>query len=158
MQNGFVSPRTEYILPRLKQLINVFQKDLVIATQFINKDGGPYDRIMLWQRLKQAPETNVLEFVAAKSKFIIEKNIYSGYVAETKRIFADNGIKEVYIAGIDTDCCVLKTAIDLFEQNIRPVVLADYCASNGGDVSHKAALTVLERNIGKKQIYVGEYN
>lgn len=59
---------------------------------------------------------------------------------------------EQYIAGIDTDCCVLATATSLFERNIRPVVLAHYCASNGGERSHAAALTVLERTIGAQQI------
>lgn len=68
-----------------------------------------------------------------------------------------NDVKEVYIAGIDTDCCVLKTAIDIFERNIRPIVLIDYCASNGGDESHRSAIRVLERTIGKKQIVYGKY-
>lgn len=62
----------------------------------------------------------------------------------------------LYLVGIDTDCCVLKTATDLFERGIRPIVLEHYCASNGGEDSHKAALRVMERTIGRNQIAYGE--
>lgn len=74
------------------------------------------------------------------------------------QLLLQNNITEAYIAGIDTDCCVLATAISLFEHNIRPVVLEQYCVSNGGDVSHQAAITVLERTIGLNQIYFKPYH
>jgi hypothetical protein len=36
--------------------------------------------------------------------------------------------------------------------------LIDYCSSNGGEESHKAAIKVMERTIGKKQIAFGEFS
>ncbi|WP_416373322.1 isochorismatase family protein [Mycoplasmopsis fermentans] len=30
--------------------------------------------------------------------------------------------EEIYICGIDTDCCVQATAVNLFEKRIRPIV------------------------------------
>lgn len=53
------------------------------------------------------------------------------------------------MAGIDTDCCVMKTALDLFEIGIKPIVLSHYCASTGGNNIHLAALDMLKRNIGE---------
>ena len=62
----------------------------------------------------------------------------------------------VFLCGADTDCCVLKTSTDLFEKGIMPIVLTDYCNSNGGPNSHEAGLLVMGRLIGKKSIVPGE--
>ena len=64
--------------------------------------------------------------------------------------------EKLFIAGVDTDCCVLKIATDLFENNIRPVVLTNYCGSNGGSESHLAGIICMKRLIGEGQLYSGE--
>lgn len=87
---------------------------------------------------------------------VFQKEGYSGLTEELIRYLRKGGFEVVYLCGTDTDCCVLETAVDLFEHSIRPVVLADYCASNGGSYSHSSALKVLERLIGAKQILSGE--
>lgn len=58
----------------------------------------------------------------------------------------------VYLCGFDTDCCVLATAIQLFELGICPVVLSYYCHSNGGEAAHVEALTCLNRLIGMQHV------
>jgi nicotinamidase-related amidase len=60
--------------------------------------------------------------------------------------------ERVYVAGIDTDMCVLKIAMDLFDRSIEPVVLTDCCASTAGLQAHLAGLAVLSRNIGAKRL------
>jgi hypothetical protein len=50
----------------------------------------------------------------------------------------------MFVLGIDTDCCVLKTAVDLFENHIHPIVLAHYLHRMRGQVSHDAGVKVLE--------------
>jgi hypothetical protein len=47
-----------------------------------------------------------------------------------------------------TDMCVLKVALDLFDQAIEPIILVDCCASTAGLQAHLAGLAVLARNIG----------
>ena len=122
VQNGFVSNKTEMVLPRIKE----------------------------------SPEIEVIPFVESLSSAVIRKTTYTACTEDVLSLLRENSIDEVYICGIDTDCCVLASAIGLFEQNIRPVVLEYYCASNGGKKSHEAALTVLERTIGKQQIIHGQ--
>ena len=39
-----------------------------------------------------------------------------------------------------------------------PVVLIDYCDSNGGLESHEAGILVMKRLIGKKSLYEGNIN
>lgn len=157
VQNGFLSSKTKYVLPQLESLVSSFSEGLIVATKFINPGDNAFNRILHWKRLQTAPETDLAPFVLANADFVVEKRIYSGCSEELVEMLEREQIREVLLAGIDTDCCVLKTAIDLFEHNIRPVVLADYCASNGGMESHLAALRVLERTIGKRQIFRGSY-
>ena len=64
----------------------------------------------------------------------------------------------VFICGTDTDCCVQINATTLFELGIHPLVLVDYCASNGGIESHKAGLTVMRRTLGAKHLIHGDIN
>lgn len=157
VQNGFISSRTSHIIPFITQLINDFKDGEIIATKFINADKSPYEVFINWERLKVSPETDLLPQVQEKANLIVEKNIYSACTEEVLEYLRVNKINEVFLAGIDTDCCVLKTATDLFEHGIRPIVLTDYCASNGGPTSHDAAITVLKRTIGNRQIVSGKF-
>ena len=157
VQNGFLSDETRYVVPRIINLLDYFKEDIVVATKFVNISGSGYTDIMNWHRLMESPEIDIIPEIEDKSNIILEKNVYSAYCKELESIIQNNNIEKVYLVGIDTDCCVLKTAIDLFEHNIEPIVLADYCASTGGKESHNAAITVLNRNIGKKQITYGNF-
>lgn len=60
--------------------------------------------------------------------------------------------ESVHVFGVDTACCVLKTCADLAEANIRPLVVADCCASPLGLEYHKAGLMCLEMLIGSSNI------
>jgi hypothetical protein len=53
---------------------------------------------------------------------------------------------------MDTDMCVLKIAMDLFDADVEPVVLVDCCASTAGLQAHLAGLSILSRNIGPFQL------
>ncbi len=157
VQNGFVSEKTKSVVPKIIELMEEFQNDYIIATQFRNLDDSAFSKIMKWKRLKEAPETDLIKEVKEKADLVIEKNTYTACTDKVLKLLKDKKIDDVYIAGIDTDCCVLKTAIDLFENNIRPLVLCDYCASNGGKESHDAAIKVLQRTIGYNQIFEGVF-
>ena len=61
-------------------------------------------------------------------------------------------IDKIYLCGIDTECCVLKTAFDLFENEYDVYVLKDYCACMCGTQRHNNAIEILKRNIGYDKI------
>lgn len=155
VQNGFVSDKTSYVVERIKDLLekNVF--DHVLFTKFINEEGSPYRKFLNWSRLSTSEEQSIPNEIVKYASNIIEKTVYTGVNDETLNFFHKHNIEEVHLLGIDTDCCVLKTAVDLFEHNIRPIVLEHYSASNGGEQSHQSALTVLSRLIGSHNIKEG---
>jgi nicotinamidase-related amidase len=86
-----------------------------------------------------------LAFTPAPRAVVFEKNVYSSFIPVLK------GFDEVHLCGFDTDACVYKTALDLIENSIRPVVLAAYCGSENR-AFHEAGILLLERNIGRENI------
>ena len=157
IQNGFICDNTRHIIPRLERLVGAFKQDLIIATQFINTVDSPFVRIMGWNAVKTSPETDLLPFVENAATDIIRKTIYSACSNEVMQLLAKNNTDTVYLAGIDTDACVLATSIGLFERGIRPIILEHYCASTGGGGAHDAGLAVMRRTIGRNQIFYGNY-
>lgn len=154
VQEGFARyPQTREMSKKIADLTNSGLFDYIIATRFINRNKA-FSEIIKWDHLKKYEETRFVDElhydeVRTKYKYTC---VNSEFIARLKEINKGKVPTEVYICGIDTDCCVYKIAIDLFERNIRPIVIEDYCESNGGPESHKAGLTVLRRNIGKDQI------
>lgn len=158
MQNGFINIETDFILERVKKLLQ--QKELfdfVAFTQFINEKSSPYRKYLGWERLSSKQEQDIHPKIKPYATTnVFKKTIYSGINNEVLQFIKDNQISRVFILGIDTDCCVLKTAVDLFEHGFHPIVLGHYSASCGGYESHKAGIKVLERLIGEKNIILTE--
>jgi nicotinamidase-related amidase len=61
-------------------------------------------------------------------------------------------VERLFLVGIDTDMCVLKIAMDVFDIGIEPLILTDCCASTAGLQAHLAGLAVLSRNIGANRL------
>jgi nicotinamidase-related amidase len=56
------------------------------------------------------------------------------------------------VIGLDTESCVLKTAVDAFEAGIVPYVVTDLTYSHAGEEAHSAGLLVTGRFIGRRQL------
>jgi len=157
VQKGFISSETEYVVERIGDLLKREHFDKIIATQFVNAEGSPYRRFIKWDKLSGPPETDVADVVKENADRIFVKNIYSAVNDDVLAYLKKNNISEILLAGIDTDCCILKTAADFFEMGMDAKVLAYYTASNGGKESRYAAIRVLKRMIGEGQIIKRKY-
>ncbi len=153
VQNGFINDATRHIPDRVQALGQAY--DRVMVTRFSNPEGSNYRRLMGWTRLKPGTDDTALAFTPPKDATFIDKTRYSCVSAEFLASLAADGIVSVHLCGIATDNCVLKCAADLFEAGLKPVVLADYCASHGGIEVHRCGLTVLKRLIGEAQVIPG---
>lgn len=159
MQNGFNRyEQTKKLASDIRELTNGNFFDTIIATKFINKEGGQYARILNWHRLLNSPETDLIE--GMKYDIVRKKHMYtcvdSHFMKMLRQINDNQKPTHIFIVGADTDCCVLKIATDLFEKGIWPIVLTDYCNSNGGPQSHMAGKLVMSRLIGDKCLVDGK--
>lgn len=157
MQNGFTQrEQTVMVKEKILGLLKLHLFDSVIATRFQNCDNSIYERTFGWMGMKTPQEQALVEEFGKYIDYVFDKSVYTCINSDfIQRIcHLNDGIypKEIYVVGVDTDCCVLTIATALFEHNIRPIVLTQYCASNGGLQSHQAGLLCMKRLIGEKQL------
>ena len=150
VQKGFVNEKTKHI-PNLVEKLQ-YNYNLVIATRFINLPNSPYRRLIKWNHLSPDTDEIQLAFQPKEGTIIIDKYIYTCINDSFLSLLNEHNIREVDICGIDTDICVTKCAVDLFEHNITPFVLKNYCATHADTNLQDAALIILARYIGGSQI------
>ena len=152
VQNGFVSKRTRYVPHKINALVKQCHFDHVVATRFVNTMGSPYVKFLGWTGLMGGIDQALDDAVAGVVERVFTKKGYTCFIPSFLRFVKESKIDRLVLCGIDTDCCVLKSAIDAFERGLRCDVVCDCCASNGGMKSHRAALLVLRRTIGAARL------
>ena len=150
VQKGFINDHTRHIPAAVEELQAGY--DRTVATRFVNPEGSPYRKLIGWPRFEPGSEDTELAFAPRPGTVMIEKSIYTCIDAAFLTRIDAWGAAAVDICGIATDNCVLKCAVDLFEQGRRPRVLSEYCASHGGPECHAAGLLLLRRLIGEAQV------
>lgn len=155
MQIGFINDNTLRVARHIGNLLEREEYDAVIATKFTNVKGSSYDKLLNWQGMLEDKDKELLPIVEQYSDCIISKCSYSCVnvnFIQSLVALCDGLPEEVTIVGVDTDACVLATAIDLFEMGIRPVIIEDCVYSSGGEKYHDAGMLLLKRSIGENQI------
>jgi nicotinamidase-related amidase len=154
VQRGFLNDYTHHIPERVVRLVKSREFDPLLFTRFVNTPGSPYRRFLDWHELGCAPATDLapeLEPFAQRGT-VFTKEGFTGLPDKLKSYLQRHHVSRMTVVGIDTDMCVLKVAMDLFDRGIEPIVLSDCCASTMGLQAHLAGLAVLSRNIGPHQI------
>jgi len=154
VQNGFINEFTRHIPARIANLIEREQHSSVLFTRFVNVEGSPFRRMLGWDKCAEPPDTEIASEVErfADEERIFSKPGYAGLPDGLADHIRDERHERIAVVGIDTDMCVLKVALDLFDLNIEPLVYVDCCASTAGLQAHLAGLAVLARNIGADRL------
>ena len=163
MQKGFSRyDQTKKLADDIENMLRKKPFDVVIATKFMNYDNSIYEKMFNWHRLKTENDRKLTGELEKFSDIVFDKSIYTcvntHFLQRLCQLNNGDYPKKIFVAGADTDCCILKIATDLFENNIRPIVLTKYCNSNGGEESHKAGILCMKRLIGDKQLTDVEIN
>lgn len=156
IQKGFmVNDSTIEAQKSIETLISEKIFDIVIATQYYNYANSPIIKFMGWNKFLSVDDQKLMNGVR-NADYIFRKNRYSAFSQDLLALICrlNNNVlpEEVFLAGVDTECCVLATAIDFFESNIRPIVLCNYCGSSYGSEAKKAGLKSLESLVGKNNL------
>lgn len=151
LQNGFINEHTAHIPLRVGTLLDRHASAFspIIFTQFKNTSDSIFARCLHWGGMTQPEEQALHPQVAAYAEryYTVEKAGYSALNRATDLLLKDPLV--VYLVGVDTDACVLKTALDLFDRGIETYVLTRYVASSGGPDMHQHGLEILKRSIGE---------
>ncbi len=150
VQKGFINNSTKKIPQKIEKIQNEYET--VFITKFFNKENSFFRNLLEWNKFSINSEDFELAFTPSPKAIIISKSIYTCVNKNFLKKIDSLNIKAIDIVGIDTDICVTKCAVDLFEAGIVPRVLSNFCASHAGEEAHKFALKTLARYIGSKQI------
>lgn len=153
VQDGFLNDNTYHILDYIRDKVQNSTYDYVIATQFVNHHDSPYVPFLNWDKMMSGDvDTDIDEIVASHADIIINRQTYSSCDSELLDVLSDHHIDSVDIVGIDSDACVLSTALFLFDHHVDIRVDSHGCASGAGEEMHHAAMMILKRNIGVDRV------
>jgi nicotinamidase-related amidase len=147
MQEGFRTRESEKILPVIKKLINEFAGKIVFS-KFENKKGSLFETQLNWTKFQNKFDKKILTELKYSNSSKITHNTYTIYNKKLKRFVLKNKINKIYLCGVYTDVCIIKTVMDLFDNGFIVYVIANACNSLHGTKNHEYALDSLKHIIG----------
>jgi len=152
-QKYFLTEKTKPVIKKIQKYIfgNLISYDKIYFTIFKNDSSSSLWRISDWKGCSKSPDTDICDELKkfTNKNNLFNKNFLSAIkIPQIQKGLKENKTEEVHLCGFDTDCCVLATAYDLFDQGIKPVVLEDLTFSTSKDKLHAPAIKMLKRNIG----------
>lgn len=153
VQEGFINEATQHIPKDIEKHVNNFKYDLVIATRFINKmDSLHKSELNMKDMTMLSPHAKLVENIGKLADIVIMKSTYTSLTVDVAKLLEKNQVKEVYLAGLNTETSIMATALELFDKGIKPKVLSQLCGSIDGVMMHTAALQILRGDIGENNI------
>lgn len=157
VQNGFVSAKSAHIVPAVVQLVDRWRAQGLpyVMTRFLNSPGSAFETLIHWSRMQDAPEIDIVDALAPAvpgALAVLDKQHYSSFTPEFSELVREHGWRNIVVAGIATESCVLKTAVDAFEADLVPWLVTDASYSHAGEEAHTAGLLVAKRFIGRGQL------
>lgn len=157
MQEGFLRGRhAEPLVGKIACMLESRPFDLVVATAFENEPDSMFDKVLDYHRLMTQKEREIVPELAPYVNRIVWKRGYGCVTPDFLRMMSDESggtlQSHVFVCGVDTECCVLTIATQLFDAGIRPIVLSAYCESTSGNECHQAGLVCLRQLIGDRQV------
>lgn len=151
MQKGFMKETNCHLIEKINHYLEESEFDNIFFTKCVNDCNSPYTKILNWNGISKREEQEIVITVPQNAK-ILTKNCY-GILNEDIKLFKDLGITEMEICGTDTDACCLAIAFKLFDNNIRPIILSDLCASSSSNKNiHNNALEIMKRQFGNDNV------
>lgn len=150
LQNGFINEFTKHLPPQIESVAESFE--FIVATKFINTPLSPHSKLMGWTKFYEGTDETGFAFCPSGRAIVIEKKSYTIPMPVLLNFIEQNNIDSVILCGVDTEICVLKNAVELFEAGQNVFVAENICASHGGQHLHTNGLEIMSRFIGNRRI------
>jgi nicotinamidase-related amidase len=141
--SGWQTPGFDAITPAVQRLVAAFG-ERVVYTRFIaprHPEGAWIPYYELWPFALDAGELNAMApAFPPGDRTVIDKPTFGKWGPELEA--ATGGSRELVLAGVSTDCCVLSTAIPAADAGVHVRVVADACAGLS-DADHERALAAM---------------
>ncbi len=135
MQEGFRYKNAENIIPNVIKAAKSFDGGVAFAL-FRDRKGSEFDRRLHWRKFESKENRKLLrELSAIKAR----RFWHSGYTVLNSALLGfirRSGVKTLCLAGVYTDVCIAKAAMDAFDSGISVKILGGACASQDGSRSN----------------------
>ncbi len=159
LQEGFLTNEIREIgyIERVEGFIAKKDREHVTLTRFTNEPDSNFISLLDWSAMQMLdPMTNLFGSLEGGGYWVLRKSTYTAWSPAIQKQAKELGFTDIVLFGLDTDACVFKTALDIFEAGYRPIVLTDLCASSGGEDRHRMAIDLLKHLIGEGQVITSD--
>ncbi len=152
VQVGFISEAAQPIVTGIKTLLETARFGSVVFTRFVNSPGSLYVRQLNWDAMQGGLEIEIVPALRPFATVIFDKSTYSALTPHLLAHLDEVQPKRVIVVGLETDACVMQTALGLFDLGYHVQVVEDLVATGAAEDIHTAALGMLKRNIGEHNV------
>ena len=147
VQPVFINKHNRYIIENIVHLIKNSNYDLYVTAVFFSQKGDLWD-IHRGSIIPKNSDTKVVDqikkTIPQHKHFYLTKQTRSMFHGDIDlvSILNENNIEEIHITGLETDDCVLATALESFDLGFYPYVIEECCESSTEDL-HKTGIKLL---------------
>ena len=161
LQNGLINTPEKTALSQ--KIIELSQKhifDRVVCVKFVNRDDGVFPKYHRYYDMHKGKEIDIVDDL--NIDLVINKSVYScvsdEFIEKVVKINDGDNLVELFLCGIGTDTSIMKSALDLFERDIKPLVLVDYCIPyDNSAITQLKGVKIMSQMIGEKCIVHKEF-
>lgn len=155
IQEGYMRDDFRQLPKDIEKHLEAMSYDLKIATRHVNKNDSLHKADIYIKTMTMfSNKSKIVDPIDKLADFVLIKSTYTALTPDVLKLFEKNDIKEVYLAGMNTETSILATAFDLFDRGIKPMILSKLCNSVYGPMMHQAALEIIRSAIGTECIIV----
>jgi nicotinamidase-related amidase len=139
-------PGVRDLLPVIETLADAFSDDVAYSRHVPPADGGHgawkrfYEN---WSELDEDPSNwDLMPELAGRPGLHAAKSTYSVFGAPELRAELDRD--ELVLCGVETDCCVLATALEAIDHGV-PVTVVEDAVASPSRAGHEGALALFRR-------------
>ncbi|MDO8556166.1 MAG: isochorismatase family protein [Nanoarchaeota archaeon] len=152
VQAAFLNKRNKCVIKNIAKLLEKVKYDLYVEAIFHAEKGSLWDKQIKWtlpKTDKLSTVTVLRELLKDKKKVYVDKTTRSVFKGDKDifKILHANKIKEVHIVGVQTNCCVLATALEAFDANLFTYVIEECCESSRLRKHRLGVETLREQNL-----------
>ena len=151
MQEGFRCALLEQIIPNVKQLIERFNGKIIFSC-FENQKRSMFETSLKWKSFQNKKERAILDEFKKYGFPLYWHTSYTILNKELLDYINENNFNNIYLSGIYTDICIIKTVMDGFDSGLKMKVVADCCISLHSEKHHKMAMDSIGHIIGKNNV------
>jgi len=148
VQPAFITKRNKYVIRNIKRLLQDTRYDLYVNALFSAEKGSLWDKQTGWICPKDNQFHTIDEIASVlqnKKAVSIEKNTKSIFKGnrDLLKLFKQKRIREVHVIGLDTDDCVLATALESFDLGFFTYVIEECSESSASRSLHQHTIALL---------------